>query len=110
MTGFRTFAKIAMAALILSSLSACVAGSEASHHAAEGGSLSELLLGIWHGLIAPITLIGEIIQKVAPHTLPWPVRFYETSNSDILYDVGFFFGLGGGPSILLGGLLRRRGR
>jgi len=63
-----------LAVALLAFVSACVAGSEASHHAVQGGAVSEIMLGVWQGLIAPITLIGEIIQKVAPHVLPWTFR------------------------------------
>jgi hypothetical protein len=98
--------KLAIAAALLS-LTACVAGTDASHQAAQGGSVSVFVLGLWHGLIGPITLIGEIINTLSPHTLPWTVHFYETQGSGVLYDVGFFVGLVAGPSILFSGVSRR---
>jgi hypothetical protein len=102
------FARTACLVLALSTLAACAAGSEASHHAAQGGAISEVILGFWHGLIAPFTLIGEIIQKVSPGALPWKFRFYEPSDTDVLYDVGFFVGLISGPSALSTRASRRR--
>jgi hypothetical protein len=87
-----------LAALLL--LGACVAGSGESQHAAAGGWLSQFLLGFWHGVLAPLTLIGEIINHFAPHALPWTLRFYETRAAKLAYDVGFYLGLAGGPSIL----------
>jgi hypothetical protein len=81
-------------------LGACVAGSADSQHAASGGWLSLFLLGFWHGVIAPVALIGEIINRVAPHALPWTLRLYETKAAKLAYDVGFYLGLAGGPSIL----------
>jgi hypothetical protein len=98
---------IAGLALVLA-VSACAAGTSESHQAVQNGVLNELLLGFWHGLIAPFTLIGEIIDKVAPGALPWRVRFYEARDTDVIYDVGFFIGLFGGPSVIWTGSTRRR--
>ena len=65
------------------------------------------MLGFWHGLIAPITLIGEVINKLSPNTLPWTFRFYETTNTEVLYDIGFFVGVIAGPSFIWTGASRR---
>jgi hypothetical protein len=88
------FVGLAVAAL---ALTACAAGSAESQHAASGGVLSQLLLGFWHGLIAPVMLIIEVIDKFAPHLLPWDVRFYESRGTGVVYDIGFYFGLVGSP-------------
>jgi hypothetical protein len=93
-------AKIAGAAVVVLALSACVAGSAESQHAAAGGVLLQVLLGFWHGVIAPVTLIVEIINRFAPHVLPWTVRFYESRATGVAYDVGFYLGLVGSPSIV----------
>ena len=102
------YQKPAAAALLLLALGACAAGSPESAHAAQGGAVSEVILGYWHGLISPITLIGEIIQKLSPQILPWSFRFYEPSGTGVLYDLGFFIGLISGPSILSINAFRRR--
>ena len=99
---------IAGAVVLLLALGACVAGSAESQHAASGGVLSQLLLGFWHGLIAPVMLIIEVIDKFAPHLLPWSVRFYESRVTGVAYDVGFYFGLVGSPLVLGAGWSRRR--
>ena len=91
-------------------LAACAAGSGESEHAASGGVLSQLLLGFWHGLIAPVMLIIEVIDKFAPHLLPWDVKFYESRGTGVIYDVGFYFGLVGSPLIAHSGWRSRRGR
>ena len=91
------------------SLSACIAGSAESAHAASGGWIQALLLGVWHGIIAPLTLIGEVINAFLPHLLPWRLHLYETRGAGVAYDVGFYFGLVGGPSAAWGGWSRRRG-
>jgi hypothetical protein len=87
---------VGLAGLALA-LAACAAGSAESQHAASGGVLSQLLLGFWHGLIAPVMLIIEVIDKFAPHLLPWDVKFYESRGTGVVYDVGFYFGLVGSP-------------
>jgi hypothetical protein len=96
----RQAVRIASAAALALLLGACVAGSAESQHAAAGGLLSQLLLGFWHGVIAPVTLIGEIINRFAPHLLPWRLRLYEARATGVAYDVGFYFGLAGGPTVV----------
>ncbi|MEN6363689.1 MAG: hypothetical protein ABFC75_03910 [Rectinema sp.] len=50
--------------------------------------------GVWHGIIAPISLIVGIFDK--------NIRIYETSNKGWWYDLGFFLtiasGAGGGTA------------
>jgi hypothetical protein len=88
-------------------VSACTAGTAESQHAAAGGDLSQLLLGFWHGLIAPVTLIVEVVNRFAPHLLPWSLHLYESKDTGVLYDVGFYFGLVSSPSLAFRGWARR---
>jgi hypothetical protein len=104
----RNLAKLAGLTLLLLALGACVAGSAESHHAAAGGLLSQGLLGFWHGIIAPATLLVEVINHFAPHALPWDLHMYEATGTGWAYDVGFYFGLLGGPGAVFGGWSRRR--
>ena len=99
--------KTAGVVIVLMGLAACVAGSAESQHAASGGWIAQLLLGFWHGLIAPVMLIGEVINRLAPHLLPWSVRFYEAKATGAAYDVGFYVGLVGSP-LLIGSRRWRR--
>jgi hypothetical protein len=94
-TGPRLFAVCALALL----LAACAAGGVESGEAAHGGMLSLFLLGFWHGIIAPFTLLVEIGHKLWPHTIPWAIRLYEIKANSVVYDVGFFLGVGGGPVV-----------
>jgi hypothetical protein len=95
----KRFYTIAVFAVVAATLAACAAGSPDAHRAAGGGPIAELVLGFWHGLIAPITLIVEIIHRYVPHVLPWSWRMYET-GAGVPYDIGFYLGLAGGPSFL----------
>ena len=102
----RPIGKITCALIVLSMLGACTAGSAEAHHMAQSGGLSQFLLGVWHGLIAPVTLVVELVDHVAPHALPWTLHFFE-KDSGVFYDLGFYLGLGGGPVIVTHS--RRRG-
>lgn len=95
-------------AVLLLALAACAAGSAESQHAASSGVLSQLLLGFWHGLIAPVTLLVELINKFAPHVLPWTLHLYESKGTGVLYDLGFYLGLAGSPVVVVNGWSRRR--
>lgn len=99
-------ARLVALALIAIALTACVAGSSESAHAASGGVISQFFLGLWHGIIGPITLIVEIINRLFPHLLPWRAHLYETQGAGPAYDLGFCFGLTGSPAYLWS----RRGR
>ena len=49
-----------------------------------------------------------MIRKLAPGVIPWPWRLYELKNSSVAYDVGFYFGLAGGPAAVWSRRYRRR--
>ncbi len=98
--------KFAAVAVVCLTLAACAAGGVESGQAAHQGMIQQFLLGIWHGIIAPVTLLIEVLHKLLPHTVPWAIRLYETRADSVAYDVGFFFGLGGGPVVVI----RRRWR
>ncbi|MFW6160934.1 MAG: hypothetical protein ACOC57_07325 [Acidobacteriota bacterium] len=64
----------------------------------EDGRVAGFLLGIWHGLLAPITFIISIFTK--------NVRFYEVHNNGFWYNFGFVLGAG---LFLSGGILGKKG-
>jgi len=98
--------KIGGWAVLLLTLTACTAGSAEAQHAASGGLLGQFLLGLWHGVIAPFTLIGEILNYFVPHLLPWNVHVYEAKAAGAPYDFGFYLGLVGSP-LAIGSRWRR---
>ena len=100
--------KVTVSALMVVALCACAAGSTDAQHAAHSGGIATFVLGFWHGLIAPVTLVVEVINEFATHgTLPWSPHFYQ-EGAGVIYDVGFFIGVIAGPSIFWTGSLRRR--
>ncbi len=76
-------------------LAACAAGSnpEVGVGAADG-DIAGFWLGLWHGLIAPITFLISLFKD--------SVNVYEVHNSGNWYDFGFMFG----AAIALGGSSR----
>lgn len=88
-------------------LGGCAAGSTDAHVAAAGGDIPQFFLGLWHGIIAPFTLLAEIINKLVPGLLPWKPHFFET-GAGTAYDLGFFLTVTGSLHGILYALRRRR--
>ncbi|HEV2365102.1 MAG TPA: hypothetical protein VGS12_13000 [Caulobacteraceae bacterium] len=100
--------RLSLCLLIALALAACVAGSPESASSASGNWILQFLLGLWHGIIAPFMLLGELINRFLPHLLPWKVKMYEVKASGVAYDAGFYLGLGGGGPIAFRTWRRRR--
>ena len=76
-------------------LAACAAGENPEIGVAAGdGDIAGFWLGLWHGLIAPITFLISLFKD--------SVNVYEVHNSGNWYDFGFMFG----AMIALGGSSR----
>lgn len=72
--------------------SACAAGPNPSvGSAAPDGVVAGFWLGLWHGVIAPVTFVVTLFAD--------DVGVYEVHNSGALYNLGFLLGVG----VLLGG-------
>ena len=56
------------------------------------GAVAGILLGLWHGIISPITLILSFLNH--------NVQMYEVHNDGAPYNLGFFLGI----ALLVGGL------
>ncbi len=63
------------------------------------GRIAGFWMGLWHGLISPVTFVISIFTK--------DVRFYEVHNSGGWYNFGFVLGAG---LFLSGGILGKRKR
>ena len=79
---------VALAGLLL--LSSCAAGPNPT--AAPGPEQAGFWLGLWHGIILPVTFVISLFTDT--------VSVYEVANRGNWYDFGFFLGvmiaLGGG--------------
>jgi len=66
---------------------ACAPGpNTAENTAGKDGKVAGFWLGLWHGLISPVTFIISIFSKT--------VRLYEVHNSGGWYNFGFVLGAG----------------
>lgn len=66
-------------------LSACAAGpNPAAGSAAGGGDIAGFWLGLWHGIIAPITFVVSLFKD--------GVNVYEVYNNGSWYNFGFVIG------------------
>ena len=85
-------------------LSSCAAGPNTL--AGGDGDAAGFWLGLWHGLISPITFIVSLFNS--------QVNIYEVRNNGNWYDFGFVLGammaLGGGGAGARGRRKRRRTR
>src|SRR6266498_5584123 len=52
---------------------------------AENGGVAGIAQGLWHGLIAPVTLIGSFFNP--------DMQMYEVHNNGKEYNLGFLFGV-----------------
>lgn len=90
----RLLTGVALVALA-AALSACAAGPNPEvGSAAADGTVAGFWLGLWHGVIAPITFLISLFNT--------EVSVYEVHNSGNWYDFGFIIGIwvlpGGGAS------------
>lgn len=69
-------------------LTGCTAGpNTAVRTMATDGSIAGFWLGLWHGMIAPITFVISLFSN--------NVSFYEVHNSGGWYNFGFLLGISG---------------
>ena len=77
---------IPLAALLILTLGACSAGANPETGvAAADGDVAGFWMGLWHGLIIPITFIISLFRDT--------VNVYEVHNSGNWYDFGFMLGI-----------------
>jgi len=67
--------------LMLLILNSCMAGTGKSTPDDRAG----FILGIWHGWIAPIALIGSIFNS--------DIKIYEVNNIGFWYELGFYIAI-----------------
>lgn len=85
---------VVLAALILA---ACTAGPNPEMGTAPDGDVAGFWLGLWHGLIAPITFFISLFTQ--------DVNIYEVHNNGNWYDFGFVLGAG---LLFSGGIFGRK--
>jgi len=72
--------------LMILVLTACAAGPNAAVDVPDvDGNTAGFFMGLWHGLISPVTLLISLFSD--------NVNVYEIHNSGNWYDVGFVFAI-----------------
>lgn len=90
----------ALLAILFITATACVPGPNSAERTPDAkGRMAGFFLGLWHGLLSPVTFIISIFTK--------NVRFYEVHNTGTWYNLGFVIGAG---LFLSGGILGRKKR
>ena len=88
----RRWPALAMGAVLLMLLASCAPGPNVQEGvAAQGGDIAGFWLGLWHGIIAPVTFVVSLFSEA--------VNVYEIHNNGNWYNFGFVLGAG----VLLGG-------
>ncbi|HEX9121798.1 MAG TPA: hypothetical protein VF984_00330 [Actinomycetota bacterium] len=83
---------VALLAVLLLALTSCAAGPNGQQGVADsGGHVAGFWLGLWQGIILPITFIISLFNN--------HVNIYEVYNNGNWYNFGFVLGAG----VLLGG-------
>jgi hypothetical protein len=86
----RSFLVLALFGLL--ALTSCAAGPNAQRSVVDSaGHIAGFWLGLWHGIIAPITFVISLFTE--------RVNLYEIHNNGNWYNLGFVLGAG----ILFGG-------
>jgi hypothetical protein len=80
-------------------LASCAAGPNPLERTPGPEGVAGFWLGLWHGLITPITFIVSLFNH--------HVHFYEVHNSGALYNFGFILGAG---LFLSGGILGKKSK
>ena len=83
----RSIASIVLLVFVTTLLSACGFAGSAP---VQPGHPPGFFVGVWHGLLAPWTLILRAFL---------PIKMYEVPNSGWLYDFGFLIGITGSMPI-----------
>lgn len=91
---------IAVVTVALLALAACAPGGNELR--GQGEEVAGFWLGLWHGLICPITFIVSLFDH--------DVNVYEVHNSGGWYNLGFLLGAGAALGGSAGGGARARRR
>jgi hypothetical protein len=87
----RSWPLVVVAGVLLLAMASCAPGPNVQEGVAHNGEIAGFWLGLWHGIIAPITFVISLFSD--------NVNVYEIQNNGNWYNFGFVLGAG----VLLGG-------
>ena len=90
----------AVTALALIVLVAACTATQPALNTPPSAETPRFLLGLWHGMIAPITFVVSLFSE--------HVRVYAYPNAGRWYDFGFMLGIGGFSGGIFAGSRKRR--
>lgn len=93
----KKYAALVFLAVLLISVSCAPGPNQLAKTPDRQGDVAGFWLGLWHGLIAPVTFIISLFSE--------KISLYEVHNSGGWYNFGFVLGAG---LFLSGGILGRR--
>ncbi len=82
-------------------LAGCIAGTPEATNVMAAGDGAALVLGFWHGMIAPVTFLVSMVGVYHPGLIAGGVRVYQGATVGFSYNLGFCFGLFFWPFFLL---------
>jgi hypothetical protein len=87
----RSWLIVVAAGVLLLTMASCAPSPNVQEGVATGGEIAGFWLGLWHGIIAPITFVISLFSD--------DINVYEIHNNGNWYNFGFVLGAG----VLLGG-------
>lgn len=87
----RSWPLVVAAGVLLLTITSCAPGPNIKEGLVQDGEIAGFWLGLWHGVIAPITFVVSLFSDT--------VNVYEIHNNGNWYNFGFVLGAG----VLLGG-------
>lgn len=87
----RRWSFVVAAAVLVLAMASCAPGPNVQEGVAQSGEIAGFWLGLWHGIIAPVTFVISLFSQ--------NINVYEIHNNGNWYNFGFVLGAG----VLLGG-------
>ncbi len=76
--------RLAASLVLLGGATGCAGRNMFVHTHNFAGQLAGFWVGLWHGLIVPVSLVGSVFMDI---------NIYEVHNKGFLYNVGFVLGM-----------------
>ncbi len=102
----KRIAKVVILGGLALTLTACIAGTTDSAQAATGPAMAQMVLGFWHGLLAPFLILAELARRFFPASIHFSWTAYQAGVVGFPYNIGYCFGLVSWPFMIWARLRR----